>query len=221
MKKLYATIFALIAGASVAMAQDNTTFAFVYNGEVVPNGSVINVADAELAASFGTIRIYEMHIDLKVKNVSEDACNLTLGCEGKENYNNIQFCPNNNCQPWPMLSPVLTTEYKTPIASGAIADEADWLHVSSTVMTESFEYDGTVLVKAYPTAKEDDCATVTVRFNTAGTNGIQDLGTLTASQNGVEVFNLCGKRVATTTEGLPKGIYIVRQGGTSRKVTIR
>lgn len=220
MKKIYSTIFASLLGAASLMAQDATTFAFVYNGEVVPNGSVINVAETELAADFGTIKIYEMHIDLKVKNVSENACNLTLGCEGKENYNSIQFCPNNNCQPWPATSPVLSTDYKTATAPGAIADDTDWLHVSATVMTESFEYDGTVLVKAYPTSNADDCATVTVRFNTAGTDGIQNLGLL-QSNDKVEVYNLCGKKIADTTVGLNKGIYIIRQGNTSRKVTIK
>lgn len=219
MKKFYASIFALIAGASVAMAQDEpTSFAFLYNGQVVPNGSVINVAHVE-TLDLGPVKIHEMHVDLKLKNVSEDASRVTLVCEGKENYDKVQFCPNGNCQAWGQVA-TLSTDYSA-VPAGQIADNADWLHVSSGAVTEpTLTFDGTVVVKAYPPLDDEDCATVTIHFNTAGTDGVQSLTSLTSTQQ-VEVFNLCGKLVANTTAGLPKGIYIVRQGGTSRKVTVR
>lgn len=36
-----------------------------------------------------------------------------------------------------------------------------------------------------------------------------------------EIYNLCGKMIATSTIGLTKGVYIIKQGNTSRKVVIR
>ena len=37
----------------------------------------------------------------------------------------------------------------------------------------------------------------------------------------VEVYNLCGQLVATSLDGLNKGVYIVKQNGTSRKIVVR
>lgn len=219
MKKIYSLIIAIFAGSATIMAQEPTTFAFQYNGEVMPNGSVINVATSEVAADLGAVKIIEMHCDIKLKNISEDGSPVSLVCEGIENYDKIQFCPNGNCKAWGS-QPELSTTYAS-VAAGQIADNSDWLHVSSGPITSTtFDYDGTVVLKAYPPLDDEDCATITVHFNTAGTDGVQNLGTLYNNQQ-VEVFNLCGKKVANSTIGLTKGIYIVRQGNSSRKVTIK
>jgi hypothetical protein len=37
----------------------------------------------------------------------------------------------------------------------------------------------------------------------------------------MEFYNLCGKKIAESTIGLTKGIYIIKQNGTSRKVVIK
>lgn len=37
----------------------------------------------------------------------------------------------------------------------------------------------------------------------------------------IEVYNLCGQLVSNSLEGLNKGVYIVKQNGTSRKIVIR
>ncbi len=210
----------MLGSASLMAQEEPTSFAFLYNGEVVPNGSVINIATVS-TTDLGAIRIFDMHIDLKVKNVSEDASKLTLVCEGKENYQKISFCPNGNCISWPMDgNNRLSTTYNA-VAADAIADQMDWLHASSGAVTDaSFEYDGTVTLKAYPPLDDEDCAVITVRFNTAGTEGIQNLAAMQNEQQ-VEVFNLCGKKVADGLNGLSKGIYIIRQGNNSRKITIR
>ena len=41
------------------------------------------------------------------------------------------------------------------------------------------------------------------------------------SEGTIEVYNLCGQLVANQLDKLPKGVYIVKQDGTSRKVVIR
>ncbi len=55
------------------------------------------------------------------------------------------------------------------------------------------------------------------------TSGIEDVGSddgMTADEP-VEVFNMAGVKVADSTEGLPSGIYIVRQGAKTTKLAIR
>lgn len=37
----------------------------------------------------------------------------------------------------------------------------------------------------------------------------------------MEVFNLCGQHISYSLNNLDKGVYIVKQNGTSRKVVIR
>lgn len=221
MKKLYASILTAMLGCASLMAQEETIFQFTYNGEVIPNGSVVTISDMVLEADLpGVMQIYAMTAPIQVKNVSEDDEFLSLKCVGKDNYNNIAFCPNNNCQPWGS-NDELSTDYSSPIAAGAVADHSDWLHVSLQLMGgEAAEYDGTVELMAYPTFDDENCATITVHFDSKGTEGVQSLHSIKNGQK-VEVFNLCGKKIANTTVGLPKGIYIVRSGNTSKKMTVR
>ena len=40
-------------------------------------------------------------------------------------------------------------------------------------------------------------------------------------KDSIEVYNLCGQLVGNSLDKLPKGVYIVKQNGTSRKVVIR
>lgn len=37
----------------------------------------------------------------------------------------------------------------------------------------------------------------------------------------VEVYNLCGQYIGNSLKGLPKGVYIVKQDGASRKWVVR
>lgn len=221
MKKLYASILTAMLGCASLMAQEEETiFQFTYNGEVIPNGSVVNVSTLHLEADIpGVMQIYAMAAPIQVKNVSEDDEKLTLKCVGKDNYEQVAFCPNGNCLPW--SSNELSTDYASAIVAGEVADNSDWLHVSLQIMgDDAAEYDGTVELMAYPTFDEENCATITVHFDTKGTDGVQSLHSIKNDQK-VEVFNLCGKKIANTTVGLPKGIYIVRSGNTSKKMTVR
>lgn len=42
-----------------------------------------------------------------------------------------------------------------------------------------------------------------------------------STDNSIEVYNLCGQLVADQLKGLSKGVYIVKQNGSSRKVVVR
>lgn len=229
MKKIYATIIAAFCASATLMAQ-NTSFGFLFNGEPVANGSVITIAEAEVAPGCEPEDgIYAMHSDIKVKNVSSSATSLTLTIVGKENwdqtiddpwfYGTVQFCPNGNCRAWADKDQI-SEDYDAPIPAGTIADESDWLHVSIMSDDPVWSYKGVVELKAINSNNESDCATITVIYDTNGVTGVQSLGSLKRDVK-CEVFNLCGKKIANSTVGLTKGVYIIKQNGTSRKVVIK
>lgn len=228
MKKIYATIIATFCASATLMAQ-STSFGFLFNGEPVANGSVITIAEAGVAEGCEPEDgIYAMHSDIKVKNVSSSAASLTLTIVGKENWDltiddpwfnaTVQFCPNGNCRPW--FGEEITVAYDSPIPAGTIADESDWLHVSIMSDDPVWSYKGVVELKAINSNNESDCATITVIYDTNGVTGVQSLGSLKRDVK-CEVFNLCGKKIANSTVGLTKGVYIIKQNGTSRKVVIK
>ncbi|MBP5499850.1 MAG: hypothetical protein J6Y05_04045, partial [Bacteroidales bacterium] len=82
MKKFYSTILAILFCSSTLMAQEETTFAFMFGNEVIPNGGTITISEYE---DFDFM--IEMQAAIYVKNVSEDASKLSLTCVGIENYN--------------------------------------------------------------------------------------------------------------------------------------
>lgn len=228
MKKIYTTIIAAFCASATLMAQ-STSFGFLFNGEPVANGSVITIAEAGVAEGCEPEDgIYAMHSDIKVKNVSSSAASLTLTIVGKENWDltiddpwfnaTVQFCPNGNCRPW--FGEEITVAYDSPIPAGTIADESDWLHVSIMSDDPVWSYKGVVELKAINSNNESDCATITVIYDTNGVTGVQSLGSLKRDVK-CEVFNLCGKKIANSTVGLTKGVYIIKQNGTSRKVVIK
>ena len=215
MKKLYATIITSLFGLSALTAQNAPSFAFVHNGEVIPNGSTITLTELDPMYAAAGLNYY--HAVINVKNVSSEACDLTLLCIGKDNYNDIAFCYNGSCLTWGSKDE-LSTVYNT-IASGAMAESEEKVAESFHAMTMD-DKAMTCELRACNTFDYDDCATLTVIFDMHGTPGVQSLTGIKAERN-VEVFNLCGKMIARSTAGLAKGVYIVRQGNTSRKVTIR
>ncbi|MBO4754296.1 MAG: hypothetical protein J5543_06855 [Bacteroidales bacterium] len=209
MKKFYSTILALIFCSSALLAQEETSFAFMLGDEVIPNGGTVTISEYE-DLDF----MIEMHAAVYVKNVCEDATKLSLTCVGKENYNDIQFCPNNNCIPWNEEGQI-TTNYMDAIQPGATVEQGkDWLH-AQVFDTKSFK--GSVELKAYCTLDPEDCTSITVIFDTDA----QGINKVISDNNKMEVYNLCGKKIAESTKGLAKGIYIIKQNGASRKVVIK
>ncbi len=211
MKKFYSTILAILFCSSALMAQEETTFAFMYGDEVIPNGGSITISEYE-DYDF----MIEMQAAIYVKNVSEDASKLSLTCIGIENYNpSIEFCPNGNCMAWPSDGNELTTTYKDNVsAGGTVEKDKNWLHA---MVFDAKTFKGSIELKAYCTLDPDDCATITVVFDTDA----MGLNKVSSESNRMEVYNLCGKKIAESTMGLTKGIYIIKQNGTSRKVVIK
>ena len=89
-----------------------------------------------------------------------------------------------------------------------------------------YGYDGILYVPSaaskikYSNAQEWNRFKHIVVYNTSG---IEDVGSddgMTADEP-VEVFNMAGVKVADSTEGLPAGIYIVRQGAKTTKLAVR
>ncbi len=213
MKKFYSTILAIIFSATALMAQESeSTFAFMYKGEVVPNGSTVTISEYT-DMDF----IIEMIAPIYIKNVSTDATLLTLGCSGKENYaQDIQFCPDGSCRMLPSDGSELTVTYKDAIQPDSTVEKGtSWLHVT-IFDTKSFK--GSVEVRAFSAIDPDDCTTITVVFDTDAAQGINKVS---SDSRKMEVYNLCGKKIATSMVGLPKGIYIIKQNGASRKVVIK
>ena len=211
MKKFYSAILSILFCSSTLMAQEETTFAFMFGNEVIPNGGTITISEYE-DYDF----MIEMQAAIYVKNVSEDASKLSLTCVGIENYNpSIEFCPNGHCLPWPSESNELSTNYdNTVLPDSTIEKGKNWLH-AMVFDTKSFK--GSVELKAYCTLDPDDCTSITVVFDTDA----QGLNKVTNDGNKMEVYNLCGKKIAESTIGLTKGIYIIKQNGSSRKVVIK
>jgi len=210
MKKFYSTILALIFCSSALLAQEETSFAFMLGDEVIPNGGTVTISEYE---DFDFM--IEMHAAVYVKNVCEDASLLSLSCVGKENYNDIAFCPNGSCKNWPDNGNEITETYDKAIAPGATVEEGkDWLH-AQVFDTKSFK--GSVELKAYCTLDPEDCTSITVFFDTDA----QGINKVISDNNKMEVYNLCGKKIAESTKGLAKGIYIIKQNGASRKVVIK
>ena len=209
MKKLYSTIIALIFCSSALLAQEETTFAFMYGDEIIPNGGTVTISEYE-DLDF----MIEMQAAIYIKNVSEDASKLTLTCVGKENYDPcIEFCPNGSCRSWKDVNEI-TVNYDEAVAPGGTVEKGNnWLH--ATTFEKSFK--GSVELKAYCTLDPEDCTSITVLFDTDA----QGINKVTNDTNKMEVYNLCGKKVAESTKGLTKGIYIIKQNGVSRKVVIR
>ena len=210
MKKFYSTILAILLCSSALMAQEETTFAFMLGDEIIPNGGTVTISEY---SDFDFM--IEMQAPVYIKNVSEDASKLSLTCVGKENYKDIEFCPNGNCMAWPSDGNEITTNYKDAVLPGSTVEQGkNWLHA---MVFDSKSFKGSVELKAYCTLDPDDCTTITVVFDTDA----QGINKVTNDNNKMEVYNLCGKKIAESTMGLTKGIYIIKQNGTSRKVVIK
>ena len=116
---------------------------------------------------------------------------------------------------WPSDGNEITTNYKDAVLPGSTVEQGkNWLHAMA-FDTKSFK--GSVELKAYCTLDPDDCTSITVVFDTDA----QGINKVTNDNNKMEVYNLCGKKIAESTIGLTKGIYIIKQNGTSRKVVIK
>ncbi len=154
-----------------------TTFVFMSNDDtIIPNGSTITISEYE---DFDFM--IEMQAAIYVKNVSEDASKLSLTCVGKDNYKNIEFCPNGNCMAWPSEGNELTTNYiDALLAGGTVEQGKNWLHAMAF---DSKSFRGVVELNAYCTDNTDDCATITVIFDTDASGTSSPIATGSCGDN--------------------------------------
>lgn len=213
MKKLFTTIFAALLGATTMFAQDEeNSYSFYRNGQLVPNGSTITITEFETVLDLGDVVFVEMPSDLKIKNNLDSEGSMIIKAVGIDNFASIMVCPGGNCIPWSNGS---ITSSRIKIA--AEAEEDPQCHISGD-FAAPFAYTGSLTLTVCDYFDDEDYSTITVIFDTTG-SGIKDVKA--DKDTKCEVFNLCGKKIANSTNGLSKGVYIIKQHGTSRKVVIK
>lgn len=220
MKKLYATIFASLFCSAAIMAQEEHSLSFVQNNQVLANGATVTVSEVEyedytdFAELVGGNYGVEMNPRLSVRNNENMKVTAVMECDAiGENYQLIEFCFGDNCISWDDKTHIFNSK-----AIEAGQDFIAMIHIGGIFINEkNFSVsDATVKLTLYPATDPDDKVTLTLVFDTNNASN-----PALREQKSVEVYNLCGKQVATSTVGLPKGIYIVRHNGVSRKMTIK
>lgn len=213
MKKLYTTILATLMGTSVMFAEEGT-FSFIRNGEIVPNGSTVVVSEVEAEDWGDGMFSFEMQSGLFIRNNETSDQKLTVLATGIENYNEIQVCPDGNCRPW--SDGIVEASFKNAVAAGEqVSPEIHMSHLDFSG-SSSFSFKGSLTVRAYCTYDEEDYTEITLVFDTSASNI-----NIVKNPKKLEIFNICGRMVGNSAEGLQKGIYIFRQGDVSRKVVIK
>lgn len=212
MKKFYATILATLFSCGAMLAQNDHTLNFVQNGQVLADGATVTVSEIEYI-DLGDCYIVEMNPNLIVRNNSNTALQATMDCDGiGANYRDIEFCFG-ACVSWgitPHLSNTNTIEKNS--------DFPTFIHIGGIYVDEK-NYtisDAGVKLTLYPESNPQDCVTLNLLFDTTGA-GVKDI----KDQKAIEVYNLCGKKIGTSTTGLSTGVYIIKQGNSSRKVVIK
>lgn len=213
MKKFFTTIMVALLGATTLMAQEeDTSFSFYRNGELVPNGSTVIITEFT-AEDLGGLALVEMNSGITVRNNNEGKGNAIFSATGISNYESIQVCPGGNCIPWRADGTIVSAAVEIE-SEGEIDPQC---HISG-IFPSPFSYIGSITLTAADYFDDEDATTITIIFDTTGSSSIKGVK---SDKNKCEVFNLCGKKIADTTVGLSKGIYIVKQNGTSRKMVIK
>lgn len=215
MKKIYTTILAALLSASVTLAEEGS-FSFVRNGEVVPSGSTVTVTEPEIE-NYGVFKVWKMESGLFLHNNTNGSLSVKIEAKGVDNYSEIMVCPFESCKSW------VGDEVPFPDAFSMTAGQtADMMtHIENMDFTGAATCPipkASMKFKAINAANANDFAEVTLVFDATGENSIH---AVQVTDKKAEVFNLCGKKVADTTQGLPVGVYIVRQGNKSKKITVR
>lgn len=212
MKKIYTTILASIIGTFAVMAQEEEhSLSFMQNGQVLANGATITVSETQYE-DLGDCFLVEMDPHISVKNNESITVSATMDCDGiGANYSAIEFCFG-NCFPW-----INNTHLSNTVKLQAGQIFAAMIHIQDFPEEKNFTItDCGVKLTLYPQTDPDDAVVLTLLFDTTGA-GIKDC----KEPASVEVFNLCGKKIADSANGLKQGIYIIRKNGVSRKVTIK
>lgn len=219
MKKIYTTILASLFCSAAIMAQEEHSLCFVQNGQVLADGATITVSEVEyedfteFADLVGGNYGVEMNPHISVRNNELMKVSAVLDCDAVgTNYQMIEFCFG-NCYAWGDQTHLSATQNINSGSNMPAMIHIGGIYVDEKNFTVS---DASVKLTLYPSMNPDDKVTLNLVFDTTNASTLA-----LKEQKSVEVYNLCGKLVATSTVGLPKGIYIVRHNSVSRKMTIK
>ena len=68
---------------------------------------------------------------------------------------------------------------------------------------------------------KNDSNAVAVATDTTAHKGIESRLSINLGDEPVEIYNLCGRFVTNNPAKLRKGVYVVKQNGSSRKMVVR
>jgi len=71
------------------------------------------------------------------------------------------------------------------------------------------------------TSAKNDSNAVTVAADSAAHKGIESRLSINLGDEPVEIYNLCGRFLTNNPAKLRKGVYVVKQNGSSRKMVVR
>ncbi|MBQ0058025.1 MAG: hypothetical protein KBT20_10260 [Bacteroidales bacterium] len=215
MKKLF-TLFASLALCASAFAQEEeTTFSFcTADGTVIPNGSVVTTGKySEVAAGM----IYNFDTNIFVKNNTSRSQHVTLILVDNDGLSNWSYCVGGSCIPQDDNGVCTNSNYTAE--PNAIFDPE--CHDNFEMIDDPLSYKRNLTMSAIG-IDEDDVTTITVKFDCSAEFKIESgINDVKASANGLKVYNICGQYISASTEGLGKGMYVIKQNGTSHKVVIR
>lgn len=71
------------------------------------------------------------------------------------------------------------------------------------------------------TSAKNDSNAVAVAADSAAHKGIESRLSINLGNEPVEIYNLCGRFLTNNPAELRKGVYVVKQNGSSRKMVVR
>ena len=71
------------------------------------------------------------------------------------------------------------------------------------------------------TSAKNDSSAVAVAADSAAHKGIESRLSINLGDEPVEIYNLCGRFLTNNPAKLRKGVYVVKQNGSSRKMVVR
>jgi hypothetical protein len=242
MKKFFTLCAAMLATAA-SFAQEETTFSFVHNDQVVTNGGTVNVstADIENIAGFYFIPEYNSHLYAKNNSNSEATVIATIEeITSDPSGVYVGICAGGTCE---NLTATKTSASKTAtIAAGGLIDlEIEAKGTATTVESEAnkfdAEYNSVTRVSLQLQGDPDDITTITLNMGRTAT-GISYVSSVNkvalhgrtlsyqfanSASRTLCVYNVSGAAVMSqplsnasgtvSLNNLPTGIYIYKISG--------
>lgn len=161
MNRIKTLFYSAILGSASLMAHAESTFSFVRNGEVIPDGSTVVITEHEEIMDF----LFIMESNISIRNNSAETSKAVVHAIGIENYSGIELSPGGNCYSWSDNGEITSKSFNVP----ANAIQSLSVHVQLLAGAKSFS--GSISLKVYTADDPEDCSTITVKFdsNASGT----------------------------------------------------